>query len=284
MIRSLLYYLFKVRGASLRDEMRLLAGMLRLSVRYIVSIIGFGEPYRGLWAAIPGRKTLTVKVEDLVFRARPRTTDLSFATWFIDGIEGYELRNWFYPYARGVVIDVGANVGGYTVRACRRADIVVAIEPQPEVFEILRDNVELNCPGNVVLIRKAVADRPGTMVLRIPRDAAIGSGGASILSDYEPFPGAKELIKGYQEVEVEVDTLDNILGGLGIDRVDFLKVDVEGAEKLVVRGGMNILRRTSRVMIEIKPGNEDVLDILDRLGFEVIDRKGENHFLARRSI
>lgn len=179
---------------------------------------------------------------------------------------------------------MGANVGGYVVRACRRADLVVAIEPQPGIFEVLRENVELNCPGNAVLVRKTVADRSGRTMLRIPiyRGYKYDSGAASILSDYEPYPGAKELIEGYQEVEVEVDSLDNILGELGIDRIDFLKVDVEGAEKLVVRGAMNILSRTSRVMNEIKPGNEDVLDILERLGFEVIDRKGENYLLARR--
>ncbi len=268
-LSGLLYYLFRVRGVSLRDEVRILVGLAKYIIFYAASAIGFGESPKGLWKIVPGGDMLTVKVGGMVFRARPRTSDLSAATSLIDVDEGYELRNWFYPNARGVVVDVGANVGGYTVRACKRADLVVAIEPQPEVFEVLRWNVEHNCPGNVVLVRKAVADRSGKTVLRIPiYRGSIDSGTASIMPDYEP-PGSK----GYQEVEVEVDTLDNILGELGIDRIDFLKVDVEGAEKLVVRGAMNILSRTSRIMIEIRPGNEDVLDILGRLGFKVIDRK-----------
>jgi hypothetical protein len=80
MIRALLYYLFRVGGASLRDEARILAGLARFSIGYAASAIGFGEPPRGLWDVIPGGDILTVKVGGMIFRVRPKTKDLRLAT------------------------------------------------------------------------------------------------------------------------------------------------------------------------------------------------------------
>lgn len=75
-----------------------------------------------------------------LFYARPRTSDL----YAICCEEVYELKNWFKPHAKGVVVDVGAYIGTYTVRAMYSADLVIAIEPLPYNFRILQTNIRLN--------------------------------------------------------------------------------------------------------------------------------------------
>jgi FkbM family methyltransferase len=276
--KGLLYYLLRVRGASAKNEMRLLSGLVSFICK--VPLLGFGYPLKGPWSTIPGTEILTVRVGNMVFRARPRTMDLSFATQFIDVVEGYELRNWFIPNAKGVVVDVGANVGGYTVRACKTAKKVIAIEPQPDVFNVLRQNVKLNCPNNVVLVRKAVADRPGRAVLRVPVIGGfVDSDRAFIMPKYISLLNAKRRIRAYREVEVELDTLDNIL--MTLDSVDLLKVDVEGAEALVIKGARHTLERTKRIMIEIRDQNVHVLDELKKAKFKVLDRRGNNYLLIK---
>ncbi|WP_069808214.1 FkbM family methyltransferase [Vulcanisaeta thermophila] len=98
-------------------------------------------------------------VRDLVFFVRPYTVDYEFALVH----EGYELLNWFYPSLRGgVFVDVGAHVGGYSVRACGLASKVVAIEPNSHVIEVLRVNAKLNgCGDEFMIINKALGDKPG---------------------------------------------------------------------------------------------------------------------------
>lgn len=51
-----------------------------------------------------------------------------------------ELENWFKPLARGVVADVGAYIGSYTVRTCKSADLVVVIGPLPFNFSVLQSS------------------------------------------------------------------------------------------------------------------------------------------------
>jgi hypothetical protein len=94
-------------------------------------------------------------LDGFLFAVRAWTSDLHIAT----SAERFELENWFKPLAKGVVVDVGAYIGTYTVRAMKKADLVVAIEPLPLNFKVLQVNVELNRwrRGDVILINKAVA-------------------------------------------------------------------------------------------------------------------------------
>jgi hypothetical protein len=87
------------------------------------------------------RKGIIVRSWDgFIFYVRHRTSDL----YAICCEEVYELENWFKPFANGVVVDVGAYIGTYTVRAMYSADLVIAIEPLPYNFRILQTNIRLN--------------------------------------------------------------------------------------------------------------------------------------------
>jgi FkbM family methyltransferase len=126
-----------------------------------------------------------------------------------------------------VVIDVGANVGMFTIKSIKEVGndgLVIAIEPEPRNLVLLRKNTKIF--NNVIVVPKAVGDSKRKIKLFI----ANTSGGHSIKRN-----------KGHGYIEVEIDLLDNIISELGAKRVDFIKIDVEGAEKEVLEGAKEIL-------------------------------------------
>jgi len=260
-LEELWYYLFKVSSDNLLDRIRLWLAPLNFLLHFGKGgVLGF---------YIPGKKPLVIRTWDgFRFVIRPGTTDLGHATLVP---ELYELNKWFLPNVRGIVVDVGANVGGYAVRACRGADLVVAIEPLPDVFELLRHNVSLNCTrNNVFLVQKAISGRKGYVELKVPKVYRYyASGYASITRD-------SDLI-----YKVEADMLDNIIDSLDIKKVDLLKIDIEGAEAIAFKGMKRTLEITDKLMIEIQPGNEWFIDELRRLGFRLIDKKEINYFFVK---
>lgn len=131
------------------------------------------------------------------------------------------------PHAQYVFVDIGANVGGYSLFAAGQAGRdarILAIEPQPIVFDRLVCNIGLNPSGTVKAIACALADKEGTMTLFMP---ARNKGEASV--KYVGTPGDED-----RAVEVPARTLLGILGEEGIDHIDALKIDVEGAEDLIL--------------------------------------------------
>jgi FkbM family methyltransferase len=161
-----------------------------------------------------------------------------------------------------VFIDVGAYQGLYTVYACKHAKKVLAIEPNPMALAYLKTNIALNNCNNTIVVPKAAGDRRGVVKLRIPRPAKKGhiSTMASIVWSF------KEAL----EIDVETDTLDNIVDEAGLDTIDIVKIDVEGAEGLVVKGAERTLRKAKAILIEIWPENSWVFGYLRSLNYELV--------------
>jgi FkbM family methyltransferase len=151
--------------------------------------------------------------------------------------------------------DVGANIGLYTMLFSRRvgiAGVVHAFEPDPENLRRLRVNLALNEMENVRVTPAAVYSRAGTVQLHVfpPSLNAWHSLGRPTLPD--PFhPG--RTTAPIAERSVEATTLDDHCDRHGIDRIDLLKIDVEGAELDVLRGGAALLgaRRVGVVLFEV---------------------------------
>jgi FkbM family methyltransferase len=134
-------------------------------------------------------------------------------------------------------IDVGAHIGWFTTLASRAVGgngVVVACEPYPSNAAALKENLALNNVENVRLVEMALGSQPGELTLAPAGD----SGGVTAL----------DWGKG-QRVTASMTTLDEVAAGL--PAVSLLKVDVEGWEPQVLRGGGETLRRAEHVLIEI---------------------------------
>lgn len=126
-----------------------------------------------------------------------------------------------------VFIDIGANIGAYSLFVAGlggRGARILAVEPQPDVFERLVANISLNPTGTVKAIGCALADREGEMTLFL---AARNKGESSV-----KFQGAP--LEDGQSVQVPARTLLGLVEEEGLDHVDAIKIDVEGAEDLIL--------------------------------------------------
>ena len=132
-----------------------------------------------------------------------------------------------------VAIDVGANIGLWALPAARRVGArghVWALEPVPPVARRLREAAELSGIANVTCEQVALAERAERRTMYA--GSAANSGGTGFIR--RPEADAP--------LEVETATLDEFCAARGIlGAVDFLKVDVEGAERLVFQGGERLL-------------------------------------------
>lgn len=151
--------------------------------------------------------------------------------------EEREIRDAYWDVQEGdVVVDVGASYGAYTLPACAVGATVIAFEPEPRIFTDLAANLRLNSwfesrghPFNLGLW-----DEDGVRVA---------------MESYAPH-WPKQTISGpYQMTTLDRFALLN--PGLLGQRLDWLKVDVEGAEERVLRGGAGIIGRfRPKILVE----------------------------------
>jgi FkbM family methyltransferase len=138
---------------------------------------------------------------------------------------GHEVR-------RGdIVLDCGANIGMFVRKALSRgAGLVVAIEPAPSTLDALRRNFDAEIRAKrVIVYPKGVWDRDTEMDLTI--NETNEGGDSVVLGDSGP------------KVRVPLTTIDKIVAELNLPRVDFIKMDIEGAEKPAIRGAKNTIQR-----------------------------------------
>ncbi len=132
-----------------------------------------------------------------------------------------------------VLVDVGANVGCFTVPLARRLEPggrVLAVEASPRVLPFLEWNVRANACRNVCLARAAAHDRDRGVVAFYEAPAEkFGMGSVGPQFDAEP-------------VLVPTRTLDSLAAEHRLSRVDAIKLDVEGLEASVLRGAGQLLR------------------------------------------
>jgi FkbM family methyltransferase len=136
-----------------------------------------------------------------------------------------------------VVFDVGANVGFYSLHWISRlapGGTVHAFEPVPGTFAKLARNVEINgLRGAIRTNDFGLGDEAKTLSIFVPGFS--GSGAASIKNQHPQETSV--------EVEARIETLDRYFPVTGLKQLDLIKVDVEGAELLVLKGGRETLAR-----------------------------------------
>jgi FkbM family methyltransferase len=150
----------------------------------------------------------------------------------------------------GLFVDVGANVGFYTcgvgVDVLRRRGAVYAFEPVSSNRRLLRKNVAVNGLGGVITVLPlALGEERGKLVMRrVPVGNASNAVGQNMLSEWDRDEVER---REWPSEEVDVVRLDDWSSDLL--RCDVLKVDVEGADLLVLRGGIQTINRFRPVIL-----------------------------------
>jgi len=176
---------------------------------------------------------------------------IDFSIWLLGAFE----RRTVAAYSRYVrpgmtVLDIGANIGAHTLPLARLAGAngtLIAIEPTAWALGRLKTNVALNPelasrirPHQAMLVDRADVALPGTLYASWPLQAG----------DVHPVLRAQ----AKSTAGADAVTLDTLLAREGITHVDFVKLDVDGHECSVLRGGMTMFKRDKPVMVlELSP-------------------------------
>ncbi|WP_230467764.1 FkbM family methyltransferase [Lujinxingia vulgaris] len=172
-----------------------------------------------------------------------------------------------------VFIDIGANHGEFTVVAARQVPRgrVVAFEPNEAIHRRLRFNIESNDFDNVTLSTLGLSESPG--VARIYEAAERFDDGTTHLGLATLYPTDQ---RGQVVQEIELTTLDAFVEDAGLDRVDLIKIDIEGAELSALKGAHTVLSGfRPNIILELNQGTcksagytmDDLLDLLADYGY-----------------
>jgi FkbM family methyltransferase len=178
-----------------------------------------------------------------------------------------------------IVFDVGASIGIYSVPLAKRAAHVYAFEALRANYELLLANIEQNGIRNITANFGAVAEKSGQV-----KAPVLSAGDCSLASDAESF------------VEIPALTLDDFAKTHGIDRVDIMKMDIEGSETKALQGARELFlsKAIREVVIEFAPNwlrkmgssPEELYDLFEEYGLSVrlLTRTGSARQTTRAEI
>ena len=218
-------------------------------------------------------------IYDYEFFCRANKDDFKLMTVHED-----EIINKFTPESGDIVIDVGAHIGLYTIIGSRRVGLrgkVISLEPHPDNYNILKRNIELNHLNNVIALNSAASSSKSSIKLYLPGEDK------GFTKLYTIMPN-RAVTQNF--VEVDANTLDDILQALNIEQVNWIKIDVEGAELEVLKGTTGVIRRSPNMRLLLEIHNIQGVDLyteitrfLDNYGFDLVFEKSydnkERHVL-----
>lgn len=172
------------------------------------------------------------------------------------------------------VVDIGANFGMYIhhlSEAVGPSGKIYAYEPIPFTFGVLRKVVGKLGVTNAILINKGLSDQAGTVTFSAPLQASgqISAGVVHLGTRNDDHPGKDTQVRwqATTPIKAEVTTMDETLKD--VDRLSFIKADIEGAEVLAFRGAQHVIdTHLPTVLTEINPW------YLEGFGFGVADLTG----------
>lgn len=175
-------------------------------------------------------------------------------------------------------IDIGANIGAYSLFVAARAGRgarILAVEPQPEIFARLSFNIAQNPFGTVKAVACALADKPGELTLFID----LTNRGESSVRILNSSAGTS--------VKVPAMTLLSLVEGEGYERIDAIKLDVEGAEDLILEPFLRDAPQTlwpGFIIIEDsrQRWQSDLAGLLERSGYKLVAQTRLNLVFERK--
>jgi FkbM family methyltransferase len=227
------------------------------------------------------------------FYCRNNKDDFQIMTFHEDDI----LEHKFNPKEGDIVIDVGAHIGPYTLKASSLVGIngrVLAIEADPSNYDILNRNINLNKITNVTAVNYAAYSKEEKIKLYLPNKEEEEKELSHTKYNTIMQDRAHNETKF---VEVQANTLDYLLQSNGIkhEKVNWIKIDVEGAEFEVLKGAKDILSKSYNTSLLIEIHNlsaantnlyEPIKEFLNsynyKIDFEKIAKNGEKHIIAKK--
>jgi FkbM family methyltransferase len=250
-----------------------------------------------LYAEVLKPKPLKALTNAILLRIIPESIQMGQATLFLDPgdpvlsgaltlrvFEPSELF-FFQKYCQGdmTLVDIGANIGLYTALGMHNLDSegrIVSFEPHPNSFAFLEKNIAANqtdtrtCP-RVDAFNMAAAPEQGQHELRQnPENHA----------DNRLYQGTYQgKLENWDVLSVEGRPIDDVLEELGIEEVNFVKIDVQGYEQMVTCGFQKTLTRSKNVILmsefwpkgleEAGGGAREYLQLLHTMGFTIYELK-----------
>jgi FkbM family methyltransferase len=293
--RCILFFL-KINYLGLRIVLRLFLGKKRRDRLYVEKGISYAwidylNPslyllklfYKSIKFLGVGNSLVLIKISvpkyDYKFYCRINKAD------FITREDG--IIEHFTPKQGDIVVDIGAHMGRYTIISSKRVGTngkVVAIEAHPGNFEMLNRNIKLNQLTNVIPLNYAVYSKETKIKLYVPGEE----------SGYTVYNTIMSNRTGNEDkfVEVNANTLDYLLqlNQIREEEVNWIKIDVEGAEFEVLKGATNVLSKSKDIALLIEIHGPDnyipVVEFLNlynfKIEFEKNHESGDKHIILRK--
>lgn len=141
-----------------------------------------------------------------------------------------------------IVVDLGAGIGDFAIKATQRAKSVIAVEPNQEDFQLLLINLRVNACHNVVPLDIGVASKAGM----------------------------RQITFNDRTYSFKVETLAAILERQHISRADFIKLDIEGFETEVIESSIDVIRKARVIAVELHGTKSAIDTMLLPLGFKFV--------------
>lgn len=164
----------------------------------------------------------------------------------------------------GVLYDIGANVGTYSIYAGCKGIEVYAFEPEASNYSLLNKNIRLNDLKNVKAYCLALTNETSLSVLNL---STVESGGSLHAFSEKKDYALNDFTPVFEQGCVGM-SLDDVSAFL--PKPDHIKIDVDGFEHLVVNGGMNTIRNAKSVLIEINTNVREHMDIVDVMSHDFL--------------
>ena len=283
-------FVLKIIYLGLRILLRLVLGKKRRDRLYVERGLDFGVFwYKSFKFLRPGNSALLkfkVPKYNYEFYCRVNKDDFKIMTIHED-----DIIERFTPKQGDIVVDIGAHIGLYTIISSKRVGTngkVVAIEADPGNFEMLNRNIKLNQLTNVIPLNYAVYSKETKIKLYLPSGESGFTKYNTIMSDWV---NTKDKF-----VEVNANTLDYLLQSKGIreEEVNWIKIDVEGAEFEVLKGATNVLSKSKDIALLMElhgPPNiyrPKVQELLNLYNFKIeleksYEENGSMHIIVQKS-
>ena len=210
--------------------------MSPLTAPFFDTMLAWSQKIRELRFLLPAGKQFVYEHYLGQFKVNIDTTfpiEVEMATGRYDLKTSAVLEKFITP--EDTVLDIGANVGALTLlmASLTPQGRVIAIEPGPSTFARLKANIDLNptLQKTVDIYQLGIAEQPGKLYWQ--EDANV--------------PGNAGLLNS-AGVEVKVEALDDFIAQSSVERLDFIKIDVEGMEYEVIKGGLQTIAKYRPVL------------------------------------